>query len=223
MGLFQPVGLRHEVFFNYVVKNDWSIKHIPFQRKHRKLPAILSRQEVCEVLSIIENPKYLAIASTLYGSGLRLSECLNLKIEDINSENMTITVRDGKGKKDRITILPRSLLAILREYYRKSPVKPRTYIFPKNDDRHSPFSRRQTQRFIQEAGLKAGVKKNISPHVLRHTFATHLLESGVNLRKIQVMLGHRCLNSTSVYTHLAGDFLEDVRSPLDTLEVKHGK
>lgn len=136
---------------------------------------------------------------------------------------MTITVRDGKGKKDRVTILPKALLAILRDYYRTSPVKPITYLFPKNDDRLHTFSRRQTQRFIQEAGLKAGIKKSVSPHVLRHTFATHLLESGINLRKIQVMLGHRCLDTTSVYTHLAKDFLEGVTSPLDALEAGYGK
>lgn len=215
--------MRYEVFFNYVVKNDWSIKHIPFQKKHKKLPEVLSRQEVYEFLSIIENPKYLAIAATFYGSGVRLSECLNLKIKDINSDNMTITVRDGKGKKDRVTILPEMLLKILRNYYKTSPLKPVTYLFPKKDDRHSPFSRRHTQRFIREASQKAGITKSVSPHVLRHTFATHLLESGVNLRKIQVMLGHRCLDTTSVYTHLAKDFLEDVQSPLDTLGVNDGK
>lgn len=184
---------------------------------------MLTRQEVSELLSVIENPKYLAIASTFYGTGVRLSECLNLKINDINSENMTMMVRDGKGKKDRVTILPQTLYEILRNYYRESPVKPTTYLFPKKDDRRCPFSRRQTQSFLREAGMKAGIKKGTSPHVLRHTFATHLLESGVNLRKIQVMLGHRCLDTTSVYTHLAKDFLEDVRSPLDTLEVTYGK
>lgn len=213
----------HEVFFNRVVKNDWSIKHIPFQRKHRKLPVVLSRQEVSDFLSTIQNQKYLAIAATFYGSGLRLSECLNLQIEDINSENMLITVRDGKGKKDRVTILPGTLLSILRNYYRKSPIKPVTYLFPKRYDRYSPFSRRQTQSFIREAGIKAGIKKSVSPHVLRHSFATHLLESGVNLRKIQVMLGHRSLETTSVYTHLAKDFLNEVQSPLDTLGVNHEK
>jgi len=215
--------MRDEVFFNHVVKNDWQVKHIPYQKKHKKLPDVLTRQEISSFLSIIDNLKYHAIAAAFYGSGLRLSECLHLKIADINSENMTIAVRDGKGMKDRITILPRSLLVILKEYYRQSHVKPVTYLFPKKDDIHSPFSRRQTQRFIQDAAIKAGIKKNVSPHVLRHTFATHLLESGVNLRKIQVMLGHRCLETTSIYTHLTKDFLEGVKSPLDALEDGYGK
>jgi integrase/recombinase XerD len=215
--------MRHEVFFNHVVKNDWSIKHIPFQKKHKKLPVVLSRQEVSGFFSSFQNPKYLAIAATFYGAGLRLSESLNLQIEDIDSDNMIVTVRDGKGKKDRVTVLSVTLLAILRDYYRKSSIKPVSYLFPKKDDRFSPFSRRQTQHFIHDAGLKAGIKKSVSPHVLRHTFATHLLEAGVNLRKIQVMLGHRSLETTSVYTHLAKDFLREVQSPLDTLGAKYGK
>lgn len=158
------------------------------------------------------------MAYTLYGGGLRLSECLNLQIKDIDSENMVITIRNGKGNKDRQTILSERLLRVLRIYYRKSAVKPVSYLFPKKDDIHSSFSRRQTQRFIQEAGLKAGIKKPVSPHVLRHSFATHLLEDGVNLRKIQVILGHRSLKTTSIYTHLTKDFLKEVKSPLDKLE-----
>ncbi len=215
--------MRYEIFFNHVVQNDWAVKHIPYQKKHKTLPQVLSQEEVKTFLSVIEDPKYSAIASTLYGSGLRLSECLNLKIEDIDSSNMVITVRDGKGKKDRVTVLPESLLVTLRSYYRKARVKPVTYLFPKKDDRFSPFSKRQTQSFIHNAGLKAGISKSVTPHILRHSFATHLLESGVNLRKIQVILGHRSLQTTAVYTHLTKDFLSEVKSPLDTMVVRNGK
>ena len=215
--------MRHEVFFAHVVKNDWSIKHIPFQKKHKKLPVVLTRHEVSKLLSVIDNQKYYAITAALYGSGLRLSECLSLQIADIDSANKRLLIRDGKGKKDRVTILPASLLHILRNYYRHCPVKPVTYLFPKKDDLATPFSKRHTQHVISESGKKAGIQKKVSSHVLRHSFATHLLESGVNLRKIQAMLGHRSLDTTSVYTHLAKDFLEEVESPLDTLEVKHGK
>lgn len=136
---------------------------------------------------------------------------------------MVITVRDGKGKKDRVTILSDKLLSALRTYYSKARVKPATYIFPRKDDRYTPFSKRQTQSFIHDAGLKAGITKNVSPHILRHSFATHLLESGVNLRKIQVILGHRSLQTTAVYTHLTKDFLSEVKSPLDALGVRNGK
>lgn len=219
MVIFQSGCLCYEVFFNHVVKNNWSVKHIPFQKKRKNLPVVLSQEDVKSLLSVIENPKYLAIASTLYSSGLRLSECLNLKIEDLDSSNMVITVRNGKGHKDRVTILSERLLQILRDYYRKSSLKPVTYLFPKKYDRFNPFSKRQTQNFIHEAGLKAGIAKPVSPHVLRHSFATHLLESGVNIRKIQVMLGHRSLQTTSVYTHLTKDFLSGVKSPLDKMGV----
>ena len=97
--------MRYEVFFNCVVENDWPIKHIPFQKKPRKLPVVLTRPEIKAFFSVIDNPKYYAIASTLYGSGLRISECLNLQIADIDSSNMVIVVRDGKGKKDRVSYL----------------------------------------------------------------------------------------------------------------------
>lgn len=211
--------MRDEVFFNHVVQNDWAVKHIPYQKKHKTLPAVLSQEEVKAFLSVIENPKYLAIAHTFYGSGVRLSECINIKLQDLDSSNMVITVRDGKGKKDRVTIMSKKQLVSLRAYYSKTRVKPVTYLFPRQEDLFTPFSKRQTQSFIHDAGLKAGIAKSVSPHVLRHSFATHLLESGINLRKIQVILGHRSLQTTAVYTHLTKDFLSEVKSPLDTLEV----
>ena len=147
------------------------------------MPIVLSRAEITSLLSVIQNPKHHAIAATLYGAGLRLSECLNLQLRDIDSGHMHIIVRNGKGNNDRSSVLPKRLLSILRNNYKKSQLKPVIFLFPKKDDLNSPYSRRQTQRFIQEAGLRSGIKKPVSPHVLRHSFATHLLESGVNLRK----------------------------------------
>jgi integrase/recombinase XerD len=197
---------------------EWTIKHIPYQKKPKTLPVVLSRKEVQSVLSAITNVKHHAIAATLYGSGLRLSECLNLKIRDIDSQNHVITVRDGKGRKDRQSILSDQLLCILRNYYRKALITPKTYLFPKTTDPDAPFSKRHTQRFIRDAGIKAHIGKPVSPHILRHSFATHLLEDGVNLRKIQVILGHKSLRTTAIYTHMTSDFLKDVKSPLDSLE-----
>jgi len=222
----QSIRMLHEVFFKYVVGNDWSIKHIPFQKKHKTLPVVLNQEEIKALLSVIQNPKYYAMAATLYGAGLRISECLNLQIKDIDSTNMVITVRDGKGKKDRQTVLSDKLIKILRDYYRNSKIKPDSYLFPSLKDKNKPFSKRQTQRFIRKAGLDAGIKKPVSAHVLRHSFATHLLENGTNLRKIQVILGHKSLKTTSIYTHLAKDFLQEVQSPLDSLKkeaLTHGK
>ena len=116
--------MRNEIFFNNVVKNDWPIEHIPYQKRPKTLPDILSPKEVHKFLSVIENPKYLAIAYAFYGSGVRLSECLNLKINDIDTARMVITVKEGKGRKDRVTILPEKLLVTLRNYYRESYIKP---------------------------------------------------------------------------------------------------
>lgn len=130
---------------------------------------------------------------------------------------MVITVRDGKGRKDRQTVLSENLLSELREYYRKERNKPLSYLFPKSNNIHKPFSKRQTQHFIHTAGLKARIGKPVTAHALRHSFATHLLEEGVNLRKIQVILGHKSLKTTEIYTHLTSDFLKDVISPLDKL------
>jgi integrase/recombinase XerD len=218
MVYIQSSGMFHEVFFNYVVGNNWSIKHIPFQKKHKTLPVVLNQKEIKTLFSVIQNPKYYAIAATLYSAGLRISECLNLQIKDIDSTNMVITVRDCKGKKDRQTVLSARLLKILRNYYRGTKIKPESYLFPKYKDKNQPFSKRQTQDFIRRAGVDAGIKKPVSPHVLRHSFATHLLENGTNLRKIQVILGHKSLKTTSIYTHLSKDFLKEVQSPLDTLK-----
>jgi len=129
---------------------------------------------------------------------------------------MVIHIRSGKGKKDRKTILSNKLLHLLREYYSKAPVKPVFYLFPAQRDVNRQFSRRYTQFFIREAGKKARIRKPVSPHILRHSFATHLLENGTNLRKIQVMMGHKSLRTTAVYMHLAKDFLKDVQSPFDS-------
>jgi len=199
-----------------VADKDWTITHIPFQRKQKALPQSLTEKEISSLLNQFRFQKHKAIAATLYSAGLRLSECLNLKIHDIDSTNMVIHIHAGKGKKDRKTILSSKLLNILREYYRNAPVKPVTYLFPAKNDNNRPFSRRYTQFFIREAGKKAGINKAVSPHILRHSFATHLLENGTNLRKIQVMMGHKSLRTTAVYMHLAKDFLKDVKSPFDS-------
>jgi integrase/recombinase XerD len=158
------------------------------------------------------------MAAVMYSSGLRLSECLNLQIRDIDSQNMILTVRAGKGGKDRKTILSPKLLQILKDYYLWCPIKPQTYLFCHSRDTTRSFSKRFTQYVIRQAGIQAGINKPVSAHILRHSFATHLLDNGTDLRKIQVLLGHRSLRTTAIYIHLAKDFMKDVQSPLDKLE-----
>lgn len=215
--------MRYEIFFKQVAGKEWTITHIPFQRKQTKLPQALTVAEVESLFKQFKYPKHKAIAATLYSGGLRLSECLHLHVTDIDSVNMVIHIKSGKGKKDRKTILSRKLLSILRDYYREAPIKPVTYLFPAQKDVNRTFSRGYTQFFIREAGKAAGIKKPVSPHILRHSFATHLLNNGTNLRKIQVMMGHKSLKTTSVYMHLAKDFLKDVHSPFDSKEDKDEK
>jgi integrase/recombinase XerD len=129
---------------------------------------------------------------------------------------MVITVRNGKGFKDRTVMLSPVLLELLRSYWRAQKVKPKEFLFPGSDNK-TPLHHRSVQRFISDAGKRAGIKKNVSPHILRHSFATHMLEAGVDLRRIQLLLGHQSMRTTSIYLHVAANFLKDTRSPLDSI------
>ena len=149
-----------------------------------------------------------------YSAGLRLGEVLHLKVSDIDSERMVIRVEQGKGKKDRNVMLADSLLATLRAYWKQE--RPREWLFPGQDGRQ-PLNATIFQRAFVVAKQAARIEKQVSFHSLRHSFATHLMESGVSVRTIQALLGHRSLNTTQRYTHVAGDYLRETRSPLDSL------
>jgi integrase/recombinase XerD len=187
------------------------------------LPAVLNRQEVISFFQAITFKKHYAIAAVLYSTGIRLSELLNLTIKDIDSQRFLIHIRQGKGAKDRYVPLSKRVLEILRDYYRNEKYKPVTYLFS-GKSLNEPLHPRTVQRFISEAKERAGIKKKVSPHVLRHTMATHLLDNGTNIRKIQAVLGHNSLRTTQIYTHLAKDFISSIQNPMDTLfeEKKEG-
>ena len=159
----------------------------------------------------------------MYSTGIRLSELLNLTIKDIDSQRFLIHIRHGKGAKDRYVPLAKRVLEILRDYYRSEKIKPVNYLFP-GKSLHEPLHHRTIQRFISDARERAGIRKKISPHILRHTMATHLLDNGTNIRKIQAILGHNSLRTTQIYTHLSKDFLTSIENPMDTLleEKKEG-
>lgn len=176
------------------------IEHIPFPKQEKKLPVILSREEVARVFQTVENLKHRTILMTLYATGLRISEALSLELPDIDSSRMLVRVRQGKGKKDRYVPLSETLLEQLRSYWRH--YRPGSWLFPGQDPRQ-PLEKSSIQRVCQEAGRRAGLTKRLHPHQLRHCFATHLLEAGTDLRTIQVRLGHRSLQTTSVYLHVA--------------------
>lgn len=204
-------------FFFSVTCGREDLKHsMRLRREPEKLPEILSPEEVSLILECAPGPglKYKAALSIACGAGLRGGEVVNLRPGDIDSERMLIRVEQGKGRKDRHVMLSPSLLELLRAYYREA--RPQGWLFPGRPP-CNPLSRRQFHRAFRTAKELAGITKKVSPHSLRHSFATHLLEQDTDIRVIQVLLGHSKLTSTARYTHVATRTLRDVVSPLDRL------
>lgn len=204
-------------FYRFVVPREWSIRMIPFQKKGRVLPVVLAAEEVAAMFAVTHQPKHKAVLLTAYATGLRLDEVRRLRVTDLDSRRMAIHVRQGKGRKDRCVMLSPKLLEELRQYWRGCPVKPRTWLFPGKNPA-LPLSGRSIQLFVKAAARKAGISKRVSPHTLRHSFATHLLENGTNVRVIQQLLGHKSLATTSLYMHVAKDGALHARSPLEDLK-----
>ena len=197
-----------------VLRCDSPVARIPRPRKGRGLPTVLSRSEIKRLLDELNNPKHHAVVLVLYSAGLRIGEALRLRIQDIDSERGLIFVRDGKGRKDRFVMLAEVTLKSLREYVRKE--RPHHWLFPgERRDRH--MHARTIQQAVARAARDAGIRKKVTPHTLRHSFATHLLEEGTDLRYIQRLLGHKKSTTTEIYTHVADRDLARIRSPADTL------
>jgi site-specific recombinase XerD len=186
----------------------------------RTLPVVLSREEVARLIAATRNLKHQAALSVAYGAGLRASEVIALKVSDIDSERMTLRVEQGKGRKDRYALLPPVLLERLRAWWRVGHAQGKLlrggWLFPGLDPL-DPLTTRQLNRAIHAAAVVAGIDKRVSMHTLRHSFATHLLEQKVDIRVIQVLLGHKKLETTSLYTHVATEVLRAVVSPLEGL------
>lgn len=193
---------------------DWDIEHIPFAKRPRKLPLVLSQDEVRAVLDAIAHPQNRVIAMTLYAAGLRVSEAVCLRIADIDSKHMLLHVVQGKGRKDRLVTLSPLLLHNLRCHFRR--YRPRSWLFP---------SRTYPDRHVTKATVANAISavrhvvagKPVSPHTLRHCFATHLLESGTDLRTVQALLGHASIKSTVIYTHVTRKRITAIDSPLESL------
>ena len=202
-----------EKFYHSVVNRDLKIKHLYPSRKSKSLPKYLTMQEIKKLINATENLKHTCIIKLLYGCGLRLSELLNLKITDINSANMIILVRNAKGNKDRAVMLSPSLLNEMRTYVKR--YKPEEYLIEgQSGGKYSPKS---VQTIVKSAAQKAGIKKKVTPHILRHSFATHLLENGTDVRYIQELLGHQSVKTTEIYTHVTDISKSKIKSPLDML------
>ena len=188
-------------FYTKTLKVDWPVSQIPYARPASRLPEVLSFSEVSRFFSCVPNQMYRTLFQTMYGSGLRLTEALSLKPEDIDSERMVIRVRQGKGRKDRYVTLSPTLLESLRAYYRAyCPRRP--WLFPNRTAKY-PIHVTAVQRACRQAALLSRLRKRVTSHTLRHSYATSLLEMGVDLRTIQVLMGHSSLNTTSIYLHVA--------------------
>jgi len=199
-------------FYRDVVPREWRL--VGYQRAPQRLPVTLSADEVRRLLDAAPTLRQRAIMEVSYSGGLRLGEVLHLKVTDIDSGRMVIRVERGKGGKDRTVMLASSLLETLRAWWKQG--KPRTWLFPGQGGKR-PLNPTVVQRAFTVAKRAARIDKPVSFHSLRHSFATHLMESGVNVRTIQALLGHRSLGTTERYTHVAGAYLRETRSPLDRL------
>lgn len=202
--------------YEKTLHRPWMVEYIPYPKKPKKLPIVLSRHEVDTLIRAPRHFKHRVILATLYTTGLRVSELCQLQGTDIDSQRMVVVVRQGKGKKDRQVWLSPDLLPLLRRYWKLYGLQ--SWLFPGHRV-HEPITSGGVQWMCQKAGQAAQITKAVYPHLLRHSFATHLLEAGMDLRSIQLLLGHTSLRSTSIYLHVANPALEGVHSPLSTLTI----
>jgi integrase/recombinase XerD len=203
-----------------VLKRGWSAAETPYPKKVLRLPQILSQQEVARLIDATETPFQRILVMTLYATGARRSEVAHLKVSDIDSQRMVVHIHGGKGRKDRDVMLSSALLEALRTYWRGLRHKPSEWLFPGNRWHTSsqPVTTKVLWLACRQAAVRAGLEhKQIHPHTLRHCFATHILEAGADLRTIQILLGHRDLEETTIYLHLSKKHLSATASPLDML------
>jgi integrase/recombinase XerD len=201
-------------FFKVTLDRPEATRLMTFVPEPRKIPVVLDAEEVVRLLEAAPGPKHKAALSTAYGAGLRVSEVASLKVSDIDSTRMLLRIEQGKGRKDRFAMLSPNLLELFRDWYRIA--RPQVWLFP-GQNPINPITPRQLNRSCHMAAELAGIKKRVTPHTLRHSFATHLLEAHTDVRVIQVLLGHSKLETTARYTQVATNTIRAVMSPLDRL------
>jgi len=209
-------------FFIKTLRKPWSVEETPYPKKRLHLPVILSQDEVGRLIESALIPFHRTILVTLYATGVRRAELANLKVSDIDSQRMVVHIRGGKGRKDRDVMLSPHLLEELRQHYRRLGRKPAEWLFPGgrwHTAAEDPITTKVVWYACREAAQRAGIRKQLHPHTLRHCFATHLLEAGADLRTIQMLLGHSDLKETTIYLHLSQRHLSATASPLDALSI----
>lgn len=210
------VALRF--FFRVTLKRPEALDYIPIARQPQRLPVVLTPDEVARLLQAAPGLKWRTALSVAYGAGLRAAEVVGLKVGDIDSQRMRIRVEQGKGRRDRDALLSPHLLATLRNWWKVA--RPPVWLFPNRLTSFNAVTPRSLNRAFHIAVRTAGISKPVCLHTLRHCFATHLLEQNVDVRVIQVLLGHKKLETTSVYTHVAAKTLDGIESPLDLLQLR---
>ena len=206
-------------FYIKTLKKSWSVADTPYPKKAYRLPTILSREEVAQLIHAARTPSERILLMTLYATGARNAELTHLKASDIDSQRMVVHIRGGKGRKDRDVMLSPTLLTTLRTNWRFYHRKSSAWLFPSNYRKDRPIDTKTVWYACHKAAKRAGLQKRVHPHTLRHCFATHLYEAGTDLRAIQVLLGHEDLKDTLVYVHLAIQRLNATASPLDSLPI----
>jgi len=209
-------------FYVKTLKRSWSVAETPYPKWVFRLPTILSQEEVAQLIDAALTSYHRTLLMTLYATGARRAELTHLKVSDIDSQRMVIRIQGGKGGKDRDVMLSPKLLEELRAHWCRLQRKPSSWLFPGNRDHRGdqPIDTKTVWHACKQAAKRAGIKKDVHPHTLRHSFATHLLEAGADLRTIQILLGHRDLEETTIYLHLSERHLNATASPLDSLKLK---
>ena len=211
-------GLRF--FYNHVAQQQILIEY-SLSRKVQKLPTVLPQEDIWDIINATDNLKHRLILMTTYSAGLRACEVRMLKPDHIESKKMLIKVEKGKGSKQRYTLLSKMLLSELRDYYKTC--HPETYLFPSGYKKHQALCYESVRSIYENAREKAGVKNGAGIHTMRHSFATHLLEAGYDIRKIQVLMGHARLSTTMIYLHVSRETLSKIPSPLDLFDPQQPK
>ncbi len=200
-----------EFFYKTILKNEIKISH---PKRNKPLPEVLTIQEISELIKVTTNPKHRLIIKLLYGCGLRVSELTNLKKQDFNFEEEIILIKQAKGRKDRFVKVPSTMKEELQAF---AKLNNENYFFPSN--RRGKLSTATIRKIVEQSTKKANIKKQVHPHTLRHSHATHLLEQGTDLRIIQKLLGHSDIKTTQIYTHISQQSIKKVKSPIDELEL----